>query len=165
MILTASSSVFIYVIISIERFLSIYRPLWHRVSVRSELLWRAVRVAWLLAMAISILRLCLMLSIDANQRKTFSKYYDGVLIRSLIALIAIITVIFVITLIKALKSTNVNKKKQIKLISTSLLMFILFLPTFSEIVAFGMVMEGWQWRSNYTAYTQTSTRIELNPAR
>ena len=48
--LTLVSSMALFAVISIERFLSIYKPLWSKIYVQKRHLWRAVCLAWSVAL-------------------------------------------------------------------------------------------------------------------
>ena len=141
--MTVFSSVLIFFIMSIERCISIYKPLWHRANIRSDHLWKAVYIAWIIALILPVVRMCLYLPFTEHQRArnytSFGRYYPFALGLILILLITIITVVFIVTLLKAFRLTLLNRKKQIKLVSMLLVMFLLFLVTSAAMAVSGII--------------------------
>ena len=168
-IMTSASSILIYLLMSIERYISIYKPLWHRANIRTDHLWKAVCGAWLLAIISSVVPICVYLYFTEYQRtrfyKSFYRYYQFVLSLVMLLLIATITVVFIATLVKAFRSKTMDRKKQIKLLSMLLIMFLLFLVTFAAIAVSGIsssnssISKSRQLRSHYIARTQMAVTI------
>ena len=118
---TLFSSILLYAVIALERFLAITYPLRHRVHVRKKHIWLAVVISWLITTIVSVLNILF----ESMVRFT---------IMSLIILINII--LFVATFIKAKYSThlqagesnqlNINFKKQLRLTMVFFAMFMAF---------------------------------------
>ena len=53
LILTAASSLLVFTIIALERFFSLYKPVWHHVNVTVSLLWKAILATWLISITVA----------------------------------------------------------------------------------------------------------------
>ena len=56
LIVTAASSYFLFTIIAIERFVSLYKPIWHRVHVTKRRLMLPIAISWFLSVLLSVLK-------------------------------------------------------------------------------------------------------------
>ena len=136
--ITVSSSIFLYTIIAIERYLSIYFPLWSRVHVNKRHILASVMIAWLLSFVLGV---CLGLrGVFPMLRILYLLLY--ILMASLAVLI---TILFISTFIKAyislrshlnIKSYSTNSisqgrhyqsKKKLHLTAVFFVMFMVFL--------------------------------------
>ena len=97
--MTISSSVFMYLIIAMERFLSISHPLWHRVHVRKKRIWISIVTVWILSILMSTM--CITCIIAQN-----CEFVVSVLLILLGVIVAVITMLFIITFIKAFQVIN-----------------------------------------------------------
>ena len=165
-ILTVSSSILLYLIIAIERCLSIYRPLWHRAHLRREHLWKAVCVAWSLTLVVTIVPLCILFSlpVSGSERWMIFAYYEFALIVILLLLVAFITIVLLASFVKALQSVmihpgqpvqdNLYGKKHLKMISTFIIMYFAFLMTFVPVVVAAR-----NGTPHHSAYNQTAITV------
>ena len=95
-----SSSVYVYFVAALERWLAITKPLWHHANVRKRHIWRAIMGAWFISVGSSIPALF------------ESSYLIHVkcMRALLIAVMIVITTLFFITWYKALKQVRKNQK-------------------------------------------------------
>ena len=139
--ITLSSSIFLYTIIAIERYLSIYFPLWSRVHVMKKHIWASIIVSWLMSFVFGGL-LALRSLLEGEFHRLGILY---VLIYILmVSLAVLVTILFISTFTKAFLSLrshlkiqfdSINSaskgridacKKQLHLTTVFLLMFIVF---------------------------------------
>ena len=53
LILSATSSVLLFVIIAVERFISLYNPIWHRTNIYARRIWKTIVVAWVISLLVA----------------------------------------------------------------------------------------------------------------
>ena len=140
--LTASTSIFLYIVITVDRFLSIYLPLWHLANIHPRHLWRATALQWLLSIIFTAISLALMFSMSVKARWQFLRSYRDVFVVVLIVLVALISLTMIACFCKALYSLHlhhqqrdedVQDKKRFQLMSVFLVMYVVFLATFIPI--------------------------------
>ena len=145
--LTASSSIGLFTVISVEMFLSLYMPFWHRSNVLTRHLWRAVVFVWSLALLLTIVPIIILFRYDDESKglKELANYefYVGL---SVGVFIMVVTMLFALNFIKAFKSIRSNpiraaqdqrgqrdhirNKKEFRVTLIFLAMFVIFLLTF-----------------------------------
>ena len=128
-----TSSILIYSVAAFERWLSIATPLWHRVNLKTQHIWNAVRVIWLISIGSSLPAIF----VD----KTYVIYYrsmQGLMVLFVVA----ISILFITTWYKAIvevrrhhqlgsDSNGVTKELQITKIFA--LMYLLFIMNFTPL--------------------------------
>ena len=134
--LTLFSSLCLYLIIALERFLSTHYPLWHRVNVRKKHIWVSVTTAWLLSIFITTMYIICSLCTTVF-----------VMIFILLSItVAIITLLFIIIFIKVFRavsnrpsnstqlSEHIVSKKQFQLTIVFFTMFLAFAVVYSPLI-------------------------------
>ena len=107
--ITHFSSVFLFAAIALERFLSIYRPVWHRACLRRKHTVVVAVMVWCIAILIGLCEIM----IHFYSRDHIYTYYNVTNI-SLIVLVAFVTLLSTATLVKALctiKSPNSKSRR------------------------------------------------------
>ena len=176
LILTVLSSLFIFTIIATERFLSIYKPVWHRVKMTKSRLWRAIATAWFLSIIAGVLTIIVMLNVKMD-------VYDDTLYNLKAFLIALISILLITistlhiwSFVLAYRSvhsssasnnnsnsnnsnnnnssssnnTTAQSKKELRLVILFAIMFIIFFIGFSPLI-FEIALD----QSYYSLYSQT----------
>ena len=120
--MTLFSSILLYAVIALERFLAIAYPLWHRVHVSKKHIWIAVLSSWIITIVLSV----------------FNQLFKTLMRFILMSLMIVINIIlFVATFIKAKYSTNlqpgesnqlsISLRKQFRLTMVFFAMFMAFI--------------------------------------
>ena len=173
-IITASSSIFLFAIIAIERFLALYKPLWHRVRISRGRIWKSVGVVWLMALILAGLALIFFYtSMDLDNHWHPYKWF---LFAVLVFFLALVTVLYIFTFTKAyravhsrhqnqIETTILYLKKELRLIVLFMAMYLIFiLGIFAPLIAIIVMDEStYNLRSQllFTLFTLTSV---FNPA-
>ena len=140
--LSIASSLFIFLIIAFERYLSIVKPFWHRVHLRKTRIWRSIITIWLIAVTFAIIAFCLYLKSYNGEADMLISYTNALQVISGL-LITTVTVLFTLTFSKALVSIRRNdlsgavltrKKKEFTLTATFTVMYVSFLICFIPLV-------------------------------
>ena len=132
LLLTIASSVILFFIIALDRFIAIHNPLWHRANVNKKHIWAGIVGAWLVAIALTITSIAIHQE-GLDLESPFGKF----LIVLLGILITLVTVLHVCTFIKAFKSFYWNPdvstnqiwkhpKKQFRLVLMFIIMYCIF---------------------------------------
>ena len=146
--LTASSSICLYIIITIDRFLSIYWPFQHIAKIHSRHLWTATSLQWLLSIVLTTISLIGMFTRGVKARWRFLRSYRYVLVVALLILVVLISVSMIACFFKALysirmqhqrRSENIQNRKRFKLMSVFLVMYLVFLATFTPIAVSALI--------------------------
>ena len=131
-IVSIMSSLLLYAIIAIERFLCIYFPLWHRVRLTKRHIWNCVVIIWLVSIVLGVCYSVILFSLSDNTVPYVLIYILGT------TLVVIITILFIATFIRAflsLRSHQVNSatqnrhasfRKQLRLTGIFSIMFFIF---------------------------------------
>ena len=132
--LTLFSSLCLYLIIALERFLSTHNPLWHRVNVRKKHIWVSVTTAWLLSIFITTMYIICSLCTTV--------FFMIFILLSIT--VAMITLLFIITFIKAFRAVSnrpsnstqlsIVSKKQFQSTIVSFIMFLAFAVVYSPLI-------------------------------
>ena len=141
--LTAASSLGIFVVIAVERYLSISRPIWHKANVRKKHIWICILIFWLLSLLMSAFRAYTILSHRYHMQMTHLRVMQVFVA----VLVLIVIIIYVFTFKTAHRSVtrppknsassyrrNERMKRQIYLSVMFLLMFIVFNLCFIPII-------------------------------
>ena len=131
------SSALLHNIIAVERCLSIYFPLWHKVYLLKKHLWIAVIILWIVSIVIGI---CNFIIEILTLNHTIFSWFVTI---SICSSIVITTITFIATFIKAfvsikssqtrsISNSNTNWKKQLRLTAIFFVMFtgyiIVYIP-------------------------------------
>ena len=136
--LSVASSLFIFLVIAFERYLSIAKPLWHRVNLRKLHIRRSIVASWLVAMIFAAIAFYLYLK-SYNGEKEIFFYYTKALHGIAAILMLVVTILFSLTFYKALLSIrgkNIpgavlsGRKKEFHITATFTVMYISFLTCF-----------------------------------
>ena len=132
-IISGMSSLLLYTLIAIERFSSIYFPLWHRVKMRKKHIWISVIIVWLVPIVLVGCYLPIKFLLPFAESAVFLS-----IVSLVVFVIVAITILFISTFIKAfpsLQSNPINSisqdrhftlKKQFRLTALFSLMFLVF---------------------------------------
>ena len=140
--LSIASSLFIFLIIASERYLSIVKPLWHRLKLRRARIWKSIGIVWLLATTYAVVAFFLYLKNYNGEHETLF-YYTKALQAKCGLLILTVTVIFTLTFCKAIASIRgqnlsgavlSRKKKDFKLTATFTVMYVSFFLCFIPMI-------------------------------
>ena len=141
--LSVVSSVLLFAVISIERFLSIFMPLWHRIHIQRHHLWYTVLSAWVIVTLMTTAIIATMFHESTSEK--WEKFEDLVKYNFALGVIVVfmmfmITIVFSLNFFQALKSLRsqsiqttsdqIRSKKQFRLTLIFLMMFIVFVLTF-----------------------------------
>ena len=147
LILAVSTSLFLHTIIAVERYLSICKPMWHRVRVQRKHIWASVIFAWFISLLLTIAGHFA----DLHEMKFLvgvSYTFFGILALLIIAII----VLYLVSVAEAYKSfrmptasntENRRAKKQLRLTLLFFVMFAIFLTGFTPVL-FGISWNSWQ---------------------
>ena len=144
-VLTVSSSISLHGIISIERLLALFTPLWHRSYLLKRYLWRAVGGVWSLALLLTSVDIFIILYyVDRTGNWKKSRKFNFAMCILLGSSMIIVIVIFLLNFTKAFisirfisnqsRSDQVQAKKQFRLTMIFLTMFVFFFLTFGPIM-------------------------------
>ena len=138
--LSASSSVFLFTLIAVERFLSIYKPIWHLTNVTPSQIWRVMVLIWILSILLSsIVPIVLLIpdEADSDQRYLIYRFAVSVLLG---ALFIFITTLHLWSFVVAYRALNEKdeaseqffhqSKKQFRLLLLFIVMYIAFVIAF-----------------------------------
>ena len=136
--LSFSSSLYLFLIIAIERYLSIVKPLWHRINVRRVHICRSIRILWLLAIIFACVSFYFYIKSYNGERDPLV-YYTTVLQVKSGLIILLVSALFALTFYKALVSirgrhlpgdAQTQKKKEFMLTATFTIMYVSFFVCF-----------------------------------
>ena len=160
-LMSISSSIMIYTIVAFERWLSIVKSLWHHAYLRTRHLWNSVIIAWFISFSGSIL----VLFVDGVSYVIYIKSVQALMV----ILVALITTLFFITWYKAmagirrhrrLKTNSNNTRRQLLLTKIFLIMYLLFMITFTPLAAVNPNKENPLRRIKFLLFTLTAV---VNP--
>ena len=168
---SVSSSLLLYTLIAIERFLSICFPLWHRVNLTKKHIWTSIAVIWSLSVVFSLFY-SMLFSQGLNELKNASL----MMYILIILFIVIVTIFFISTFVKASLSLhfssttsahqqrNHSYKKQLHLTVVFFVMFSAFAMVYIPVTLIFTVVE-YQSTHVYTVLMLTFIQLTsvLNP--
>ena len=134
--LTIFLSLFIFTIISIERCISLWKPLWHRVYVLKRHIWFSIMISWLVSSLLTAT-----VPNDLNSKYTIALAVVAIL------MILITSCAFLLTFLKAFKSLqeNTSIKKQLRLTGMFSAMFLVFIISFTPFIYVRAFSTGYLW--------------------
>ena len=128
------SSVLIYTVAVFERWLSIAKPIWHHVNVKTKHIWRAVMVSWLISLGMSLQAIF----VDETPAETYAIYYKAMQ-GIMVVFMAAITILFITTWYTALvevrrhrqlRSDSNRVKTELRITKIFAIMYTLFVMAF-----------------------------------
>ena len=129
-----------FAVISGERWLAVWKPLWHRASVSRNSIFRSLSIVWMIAVSVTVTRLIYGV-LEVNISEAFAKgnsYLGYVLITTMIALYLTTYIRVRMALKQRCQKQNQENKsilvKDLRLITIFCAMFVLFLLTFVPVV-------------------------------
>ena len=134
--LTVLSSLFIFVIIATERFLSLHKPMWHRANATKHMLWRAVLLTWFTSTLLAVL------AIIVKDHELVYMYYKLVLLVVMIFVVISTTALHIWSFMIAYQAvhshsnntdTTLQARKELRLIILFITMYIIFIIGFTPI--------------------------------
>ena len=140
--LSFGSSVFIFLIIAFERYLSVAKAIWHRANLRKTHIRRSMMTSWLLATFFAVVAFYLYLK-SYNGEKEIFFYYTKALQALVAVLILVVTILFTLTFYKALTNirgttlsgaVQIRRKKEFHITATFTVMYVAFLICFIPLV-------------------------------
>ena len=140
LILSASSNIFLFVVIATERFLSLYKPIWHRSNVNSRIVWKAIAVAWFVSLLLTAVVPITQHPSNQEERDQQFYLYRLFLFALLGVLLILITTLHVWSFVLAYRAVYTRErtsqqhflqsKKQLRLLLIFIAMYIAFLVAF-----------------------------------
>ena len=147
-VLTVASSVNLFLVIALERFLALYKPFWHKVNIKKSCIYKCVLVVWLWAAFVFVFDLS---TIICGDWEVYS-YFQLAIYIALGVWIPLISILFLLTFIKAFRAIrsrvtqqqhqkqqlaeveHIKAKIQFKLTMIFLTMFLCFIAGFTFIL-------------------------------
>ena len=137
LVLTVASSLFMFKIIAIERFLSLHKPIWHRVNVTKHRLWIAVIVAWSASIISASIATILINHKVVYEYKILFKLASMTLILISTSILHMWSFIIAYRAVHSRPSTSsensLRARKELKLITLFITMYITFIIGFTPI--------------------------------
>ena len=132
--LTASASVGLFVIAATDRFLALYKPVWHKVRMNKRVIWRAVIVNWMIAITLSLV--IPIISNTSNEPESQFESYKIFLLATLVIVLIYVTTIYIFTFFLAYRAVYkrannteeaiAQSKKEFKLVAILIAMYLIF---------------------------------------
>ena len=177
MTLTMSSSLFILAVIATERFLSICKPLWHRVNLRKRYIWRSILASWLISLIISGVWLLEKYDDKGNyiQDQILYKIEYGYIPYTILGILMLfVTFLFIFTFVKAFRSVKAQTasgsapeitraKKQFRLTCLFCIMFFIFILGFLSIMIASVIDDDFDQIEGQILVTLFVSTSILNP--
>ena len=151
LIFTAACNVFLFTIAAIERFISLYSPVWHRIYVTKSEVLKAVGVAWFAATTLYAIALVIG-TLDSSRRSnkywhTF-KHFEHII---LIIILVIVTLLYIVTYILAYRLVHCRSadteeivdhwKKELRLLSLLTATYFVYLVGLVPLLATSSLMD------------------------
>ena len=110
LILSGSSSVFLFALIAVERFLSLYKPMWHRVHVTTGRIWKGIVFVWAISVVLAVTMPFVYYLPDEHDSEDVYYKYRLFLFAILVILIISITVLHIWSFVLAYRATHAKVK-------------------------------------------------------
>ena len=141
LILSASSSIFLFMIIAMERFLSLYNPIWHQRNVYAKRIWKTITLAWLIAVSLAAIVPAIVHSSPNTEVANHRFFIYRLFLLALLGILLLtITILHIWSFLLAYRAVHVKdgaseqvilrSKKQFRLLMLFIIMYIAFIIAF-----------------------------------